>query len=133
MGSMNRVFLIGRLGRNPEDRMTSTGTPVSCFSLATDHIRTVNGNRERITEWHRVVCFGKLAELSVQYLLKGRLVCVEGSLQTRSWEKTQGEKRYSTEIVASRLIFLESKERDLQPKGENHIVVSELNSHSIAS
>jgi len=121
MGSMNRVFLIGRLGRNPDDRKTSGGTSVSNFSLATDQFRTANGGRERTTEWHRVVCFGKLAELSTRYLLKGRLVCVEGSLQTRSWEKAPGEKHYSTEIVASRLVFLDHKGRDVQDNGVNDI------------
>jgi single-strand DNA-binding protein len=114
MGSMNRVILIGRLGRNPDDRRTSGGTPVANFSLATDQLRSANGERERITEWHRVVCFGKLAELSTQYLLKGRLVCVEGSLQTRCWEKSPGDKRYSTEIVASRLVFLDNRGRESQ-------------------
>jgi single-strand DNA-binding protein len=111
---MNKVFLIGRLGRNPDDRRTSGGTPVASFSLATDQFRPSDGGKERLTEWHRVVCFGKLAELTAQYLLKGRLVCIEGSLQTRSWEKSPGEKRYSTEIVASRLVFLDSKDRSTE-------------------
>lgn len=107
MGTINRVILIGRLGRDPEDRTTAGGIRVSNFSLATDAYR--NGNGEKITEWHRVVVFGKIAEQCSQYLRKGRLVCIEGSLQTRSWEKPPGEKHYLTDVVASRVTFLDSK------------------------
>jgi single-strand DNA-binding protein len=115
MGSMNKVILIGHLGKDPEDRVTAGGTRVANFSLATDHVRNGNGNgaaNEKITEWHRIVAFGKSAELCNQYLRKGRQVCVEGSLQTRSWEKPPGEKHYMTEIVASRITFLDSKGKD---------------------
>ena len=108
MGTVNKVLLIGRLGNNPEERTTSGGTRVSNFSLATDTFRGNNG--EKTTEWHRIVAFGKLAETCNQYLRKGRLVCVEGSLQTRSWEKPPGEKHYMTEIVGSRVTFLGSKD-----------------------
>ena len=108
MGTINKVMLIGRLGRDPEDRTTAAGIRVSNFSLATDTYHS--GNGEKTTEWHRIVAFGKIAEQCNQYLHKGRLVCVEGSLQTRSWEKPPGEKRYFTDVVASRVTFLESKE-----------------------
>jgi single-strand DNA-binding protein len=107
MGTMNKVILIGRLGKDPEERTTSGGTRVSNFSLATDSYH--NGNGEKTTEWHRIVVFGKVAEQCNQYLKKGRLVCIEGSLQTRSWEKAPGEKHYFTDIVASRVAFLDSK------------------------
>jgi len=111
MGTINKVLLIGRLGKDPEERTTTGGTRVSNFRLATD---TFHGsNSEKTTEWHRIVVFGKVAELCNQYLKKGRLVCVEGSLQTRCWEKNPGEKHYFTEIVASRVTFLDSRERDL--------------------
>jgi len=110
MGSVNRVFLIGRLGRDPDDRRTGGGTRVSNFSLATDQYRSDrNGGAEKLTEWHRIVAFGKIAEQCNQYLKKGRLVCVEGSLQTRSWEKPEGTKHYSTEVVAARVTFLDPK------------------------
>ena len=109
MGGINKVILIGRLGRDPEDRMTAGGTKVSNFSLATNHVRNSDGEPQKITEWHRVVAFGKTAEQCNQYLRKGRLVCVEGSLQTRSWEKPPGEKHSLTEVVASRVTFLDSK------------------------
>jgi single-strand DNA-binding protein len=107
MGTMNRVILIGRLGKDPEERTTAAGTRVSNFSLATDTYH--NGNGEKTTEWHRIVVFGKVAEQCNQYFKKGRLVCIEGSLQTRSWEKAPGEKHYFTDVVASRVAFLDSK------------------------
>ncbi len=107
MGTVNKVLLIGRLGKDPEERTTAGGTRVCNFSLATDTYHSNNG--ERTTEWHRIVGFGKLAEHCNQYLKKGRLICIEGSLQTRSWEKPPGEKHYFTEVVASRVTFLDSK------------------------
>ena len=111
MGTINKVILIGRLGKDPEDRVTSGGTKVSNFSLATDQYRPGNGASPRSTEWHRIVAFGKAAELCSQYLSKGRLVYIEGSLQTRSWEKPPGEKHYTTEVVAARVTFLDNKDK----------------------
>jgi len=121
MASMNRVFLIGRLGRDPDPRMTSGGTRVSQFSLATDQFKgDSNGGKQKTTEWHRVVAFGKIAEQCNEYLRKGRLVCVEGSIQTRNWESPPGEKHFSTEIVASRVTFLDSKgARSSAPEAED--------------
>jgi single-strand DNA-binding protein len=107
MGTINKVMLIGRLGKDPEERTTAGGTRVSNFSLATDTYHGNNG--EKTTEWHRIVAFGKAAELCNQYLKKGQLVCIEGSLQTRSWEKSPGEKHYFTEVIAARVTFLGSK------------------------
>ena len=107
MGTINKVLLIGRLGKDPDERFTGGGTRVSSFSLATNQIRTINGTPQKTTEWHRVVAFGKVAESCNQYLRKGRLVCVEGSMQTRSWEKPPGEKHWSMEVVASRVTFLD--------------------------
>ena len=75
MGTMNKVILIGRLGRDPENRLTSNGTPVANFSLATNYMRGGNGQKEELTEWHRIVAFGKMAGHCAQYLRKGRLVC----------------------------------------------------------
>jgi len=110
MGSINRVLLIGRLGHDPEDRRTGGGTPVSSFSLATDHYRPApSGGSEKSTEWHRVVVFGTVAEQCNRFLRKGRLVCVEGELQTRSWEKPPGTRHSSTEIVALRVTFLDAR------------------------
>lgn len=115
MGTLNKVLLIGRLGRDPEERSTPRGRRVSNFSIATDAFR---GSEEKSTEWHRVVVFGKVAELCSQYLRKGKLVFVEGSLQTRCWEKTPGEKHYFTEIVGSRVTFLDSRPADSPPVAE---------------
>ncbi len=111
MGSLNKVILIGRLGGDPEDRVTAGGTRVSNFRLATDLFRPGNGDgaAQKTTEWHRVVAFGKVAEQCIHYLCKGRQVCVEGSLQTRTWEKPPGEKHYMTEVIAARVTFLDSK------------------------
>jgi len=109
MGGVNKVILIGRLGKNPDDHVTTGGTRVSNFSLATNRFRNSDGGAQEITEWHRIVAFGKTAEHCNQYLTKGRLVCIEGSLQTRSWEKPPGEKHYMTEVIASRVTFLDSK------------------------
>ena len=111
-------MLIGRLGHDPEERSTTGGTRVSSFSLATDTYR--GPNTEKTTEWHRIIVFGKVAEQCNQYLRKGRLVCVEGHLETRAWEKTPGDKKYFTDIVASRVTFLDSgglseNQRDSEP------------------
>jgi single-strand DNA-binding protein len=108
-GGINKVFLVGRLGKDPEHRATAGGTPVSTFSLATNRFRKQNGNLEKDTEWHRVVAYGKSAEQCNHYLHKGNLVGVEGSLETRSWENPPGQKHYITEIVAARVTFLDTR------------------------
>jgi single-strand DNA-binding protein len=109
MGTVNKVLLVGRLGKDPDDRVTAGGTRVSQFSLATDQIRSGNGGQQKVTEWHRIVTYGKTAESCNLYLKKGRLVCIEGSLQTRSWEKPPGERHFMTEVIASRVTFLDSR------------------------
>lgn len=107
--SVNKVMLIGRLGNNPEIRFTNTGTAVANFNLATsENWNDKNGQRQERTEWHRVVVWGKLAELCEKYLSKGRQCFVEGRLQTRSWDDKDGNKRYTTEIVAATIQFLGS-------------------------
>ncbi len=106
---INKVFVVGRLGKDPEHRATAGGTPVSTFSVATNRFRKQNGNLEKDTEWHRIVAYGKAAEHCNHYLHKGNLVGVEGSLETRSWENPPGQKHYMTEIVAARVTFLDTK------------------------
>lgn len=109
-GTVNKVILIGRLGRDPEMRYTSSGTAVVNFSLATNHfMKDQDGNNNEQTEWHNVVAFGRVAEVAGEYLSKGRLVYVEGRLQTRSWDDQNGQKRYKTEIVCSNLQLLGGK------------------------
>lgn len=107
--SVNKVLLIGRLGSNPEIRHTSGGTAVANFNMATsENWNDKNGQKQERTEWHRIVVWGKLAELCEKYLSKGRQCYIEGRLQTRSWDDKDGNKRYTTEVVASSVQFLGS-------------------------
>jgi len=109
MGSLNKVILIGRLGQDPEKRSTPAGHSVVNVSIATSENYTdKSGNKQEKTEWHRVVFWNKLAELVEQYLKKGSQCYVEGSLQTREWQDKDGSKRWSTEIQASSLQFLDA-------------------------
>ena len=110
---VNRAILIGRLGRDPELRHTSSGTPVANFSVATDEFwNDSNGERQRRTEWHNVVVWSRLAEICNQYLTKGKLVFIEGRIQTREWDDRDGNKRRTTEIVASDMRMLGSREEN---------------------
>ena len=114
MGSLNKVMLIGNLGRDPEIRYTQAGSAVANFSLATtDRWTDRQGQRQERTEWHDIVAFDRLADLAQNYLKKGKSVFIEGRLQTRSWEDPQGQKRYRTEVVANGMQFL-----DARPQGE---------------
>ena len=107
MASVNKVILIGNLGRDPELRYTQGGQGVANFTLATnERWRDKDGNNQERTEWHRIVVWGKTAENCAQYLQKGRSVYVEGRLQTREWEDKEGAKRQTTEIVAQNVTFL---------------------------
>lgn len=109
--SVNKAILVGRLGRDPETRYTSGGQAVANFTLATDEtFKDRSGERQKRTEWHRVVLWGKLAEIAQQYLKKGMLVYVEGRIQTRQWEdKRDGQKRQTTEIVGNVMRMLTSR------------------------
>jgi single-strand DNA-binding protein len=109
--SLNRVLLIGNLGKDPEVSYTASGIAVAKFSLATnERWKDDSGNLQERTEWHNLVAWAKLAEVSGQYLKKGSNVFIEGRIQTRSWDdKTTGTKRYITEIVVGNLIMLGSK------------------------
>jgi single-strand DNA-binding protein len=105
--SVNKVIILGRLGQDPELKYTPGGAPVCNFSLATTEAWTdKSGQKQEKTEWHRIVVWGKLAELCNQYLSKGRQAFVEGRLQTRSWDDKDGNKRYTTEINASTVQFI---------------------------
>ena len=113
-GSVNRVILVGRLGKDPEIRSIPSGTSVAKFSLATDERFTdKNGEKQERTEWHNVVAWGKLAEICGQYLRKGKLVYIDGSIRTESWDdKETGVKKYRTEIIAKDMQMLEKKGDD---------------------
>ena len=120
MASVNRVTIVGRLGRDPELRYTQSGTAVCSLNVATDESYTDrDGNKVDRTEWHRISCFQKQAENCANYLAKGSLVYVEGSLQTRKWQDQQGQDRYTTEIKADRVQFLDRK-GDNQGAGQQH-------------
>ena len=107
MASVNKVILIGNLGRDPELRYTKGGQAVANFSIATNEKWTdKEGAQQERTEWHRIVAWGKTGELCAQYLAKGRSTYIEGRLQTREYEDKEGIKRYTTEIVAQNVTFL---------------------------
>jgi single-strand DNA-binding protein len=105
--SVNKVILVGRLGRDPETRYTGAGQAVGNFSLATDETyKDRNGERQKRTEWHRITVWGKQAEIAQQYLKKGSLVYVEGRIQSREWQDKEGQKRTSYDIVATNFRML---------------------------
>src|SRR6266849_5140175 len=105
--SVNKVILVGRLGRDPETRYTGGGQAVANFSVATDEsYKDKNGERQKRTEWHKIVVWGKQAEIAQQYLKKGSLVFIEGRIQSREWQDKEGQKRTSFEVVASNFRML---------------------------
>jgi single-strand DNA-binding protein len=107
--SVNKVILVGRLGRDPETKYTQQGVPVAKFSLATDEQWTdKSGEKQRRTEWHNIVAWSKLAEICQKYLVKGKLVYIEGRLQTQSWDDQEGKKHSRTEIRADNMVMLSS-------------------------
>ena len=108
---VNKIFIVGRLARDPEIRYTQNGSAIANMTVATDESFTgSDGNKVERTEWHRVTVFGKAAENCGNYLGKGSLVYVEGSLQTRKWQDQNGQDRYTTEIKAQRVQFLDRRE-----------------------
>ena len=107
MASLNRVMLIGNMGDDPDMRYTAAGSAVCNFTLATnENWKDKDGNKQQKSEWHRVVMFGKLAEIAGQYLKKGSAVYIEGKLQTRKWQDKDGKDRYTTEIIADEMKML---------------------------
>lgn len=129
MSSLNKILLIGHLGRDPEIRYTPEGTPVASFSLATsDNWTDKNGSRQERTEWHNIVVWNRQADLCKRFLAKGRQVYVEGKLRTREWSDRDGNKRHSTEVIASQIVFLGSR-----PQGADAgVQPMETSSHSTA-
>jgi single-strand DNA-binding protein len=143
MGSVNKVILVGNLGRDAELRYTPGGAPVATLNLATTEMwNDKAGQRQEKTEWHRVVLWGKTAESLNEYLTKGKQIYVEGRLQTRQWDDKDGNKRYTTEIRGDRVVLLGGGggggARQQQPRGasapsEEHMgePVSELTDDDI--
>jgi single-strand DNA-binding protein len=112
MAGINKAIIVGRLGRDPEVRYTPSGVAVANFSVATSEEwkDKDSGEKKERTEWHRIVAFGKLGEICGEYLAKGKQVYIEGRIQTRDWEDQNGVKRYTTEIVASQMQMLGTKD-----------------------
>ena len=124
MASLNKVMIIGNVGSDPEMRFTPNGNPVTSFRVATNWIyTTADGERKQETEWFTVVAWNKLAEQCNQFLTKGRLVYAEGRLRTRTWEGQDGLKHYRTEIIASRVTFLDRQAATALPeeRGEEEV------------
>lgn len=107
---LNRVEIIGNLGKDPEMRYTANGTAMTRFPVAVGRTYQVDGERREDTEWFNVVAWNRQAELTQQYLTKGSKVFVEGRLSTRSWDTPEGQKRYMTELIVSRVLFLDSRQ-----------------------
>ena len=126
MGCVNKVILVGRLGKDPEIRHTNGGDSVATFSLATSESwKDRGGDKQEKTEWHNIVAWRKLADLANEYLRKGQQLYIEGKLQTREWEDRDGGKRRTTEIVANQLVFLGSggnggSRREEEPESEDN-------------
>ena len=114
MASVNKVILVGNLGKDPESRVTSNGEAVCTFSIATTESwrDKATGDKKEVTEWHKVVAYGKLAEIAGEYLRKGSQVYVEGKIKTRKWQDNNGQDRYTTEINTSALTMLGKKGDD---------------------
>lgn len=122
---LNKAMLIGNLGRDPEMRHTASGSAVCTFSMATNESWVKDGERQERTEWHNIVTWDKLAEICERYLSKGSKVYIEGRIQTRSWDdKTTGQKKYMTEIVADQMMMLDSpgggRAGDSGPSAQSH-------------
>lgn len=119
---LNKVMLIGNLGRDPEMRYTPSGRPVTTFSLATNRSwKTSDGDRRNETEWFNIVAWGNLAEICNKYLSKGKQIYIEGRVQSRKWEDDDGNKRETTEIVAKEMIMLgERRKSDDHDDDEHH-------------
>lgn len=130
---VNKVILVGNLGNDPEVKTMTNGQAVANLSLATSETwkdKNTGEDQER-TEWHRVVCFRRLGEIAGEYLHKGSKVYIEGKIQTRSWDDQNGQKRYTTEIIADNMQMLDSKgERSDTPSASNHTINTPDNNQS---
>ncbi|MBT9148693.1 MAG: single-stranded DNA-binding protein [Dehalococcoidia bacterium] len=119
MAYLNKVMVIGNVGKDPEMRFTPSGRPVTSFTMATNRVfTTADGERRKETEWFNIVAWGRQAESCNQFLTKGQQVYVEGELRTRTWEGQDGQKRFRVEIQANRVIFLGRRGATALPEGE---------------
>jgi single-strand DNA-binding protein len=133
--SVNKVILIGRLGKDPELKYTASGTPFCRFSMATDDVWNdkASGERQEKTEWHNIVVWDRLAEICNQYLTKGKLVYIEGRLQTREWDDQEGNKRRTTEVVARDMVMLGGNTGEGAGGGQRRAASAEGGSASVSS
>jgi len=114
--SVNKVILVGRLGKNPDLSFLPSGVAVAKFSMATDEQWTdKDGNKQERTEWHNIVAWRKLAEICGKFLVKGKLIYIDGKIQTRSYDDKEGNKRYITEVVADNMVMLSKNENSTEP------------------
>ncbi len=128
MVSLNKVMIIGNVGSDPEMRFTPAGSPVTSFSVATNHVfKSPEGEKKQETDWFNVVAWNKLAEQCNQFLTKGRLVYVEGRLRNRSWDGTDGQKHYRTEVIANQVSFLDKQGAPGAPAEKTEEAAGELN------
>jgi single-strand DNA-binding protein len=126
MSGLNRVMLIGNVGTDPEMRFTPNGHPVTSFRIAIGRMyNTSEGEKKQETDWFTVVAWGKQAESCNQFLNKGRKVYVEGSLRSRNWESQDGQKRSKTEVIASRVIFLDKQASATLPSEEGTVEITD--------
>lgn len=121
MSGINKVILLGRLGKDPEMRHTPTGVPVCTLVIATSEVYTdkTTNERKEITEWHNVVLWRRLAETAEKYLSKGREVYIEGKIRTRSWDDESGQKRYTTEVVADNMQLIGRSSESSSPSSSS--------------
>ncbi len=133
MSSLNKVMLIGRLGKAPEMRYTQAQKPVVSFSIATTEYAMEDGQKKEIAEWHNITAWEKLAENCHKFLVKGSLVYIEGRIKSRSWVTKEGEKRTATDILASAVQFLSAKPQDGQTQSFVKPVVVHSNSLHVQS
>ena len=133
--SVNKVILVGRLGRDPELKYTASGVPFCRFSMATDDSWNDKGTGERQerTEWHNIVAWDRLAEICNQYLTKGKLIYIEGALQTREWDDQEGNKRKTTEIRARDMVMLSGGAGDSAAGGPRRAAAAEGSSGNVSS
>ena len=125
MAGVNKAILVGRLGKDPEIKYTPNGTAIANFTMATsENYKDKDGQKQEKTEWHRIVAFGKLAEICGEYLVKGKQVYIEGRIQTRSWDDKDANKKYMTEIVANTMQMLGKVDDTASPAtvGESNVV-----------
>ena len=132
--SVNKVILVGNLGKDPEVRYTQTGSAVANFSIATsEQWNDRDGKRQERTEWHNIVVWDRLAEICNQYLTKGKLVYIEGKLQTREWDDQEGNKRRTTEVVARDMVMLGGNTGEGAGGGQRRAASAEGGSGSMSS